>query len=101
MYTVGVKRNFVLDNQHFEWDAVKAYSNEAKHGVGFEEACEALLDPFAVTVDATDGGAEPRVAAIGFSHRLLFVVHVERAGDVVRIISARKADKMERAIYEN
>ena len=42
-----------LRGQSFEWDAEKAASNFAKHGVAFPEACEVFFDPFFHLVDAT------------------------------------------------
>ena len=38
----------------FEWDNKKAASNIIKHGISFEQACDAFFDPFCRTVDATD-----------------------------------------------
>jgi uncharacterized DUF497 family protein len=69
-----------LRGQSFEWDAEKAASNFAKHGVAFPEACEVFFDPFFHLVDAT-AGEEVREAAIGYTEnaRLLFVVHLMRA----------------------
>jgi uncharacterized DUF497 family protein len=85
----------------FEWDDAKAAANLRKHGVSFDEAAEVFLDPYAVEdYDPEHSGDEPRFFIIGPSScRLLYVVYAERAGDVVRIISARKADKRERKIY--
>jgi uncharacterized DUF497 family protein len=83
----------------FEWDAEKAEENLTKHGVSFEEAATALVDPRAVFLSDESGGEE-RFVAIGMSEqaRVLFVVHVER-GARDRIISARAATTAEEAIY--
>src|SRR5258708_37652847 len=62
----------------FEWDDAKAASNLAKHGVAFDEAVTALVDPYAVYVgDSANPGC---FIAIGMSvaARVLCVVHVER-----------------------
>ena len=78
----------------FEWDAEKAASNLAKHGVTFEEATTVFLDPdFLLTADAH---SPERFLALGFSSsaRLLLVVHVERS-ERVRIISARATTRNE------
>jgi hypothetical protein len=85
-----------------EWDERKATANAHKHRVTFEEAVTALLDSRAVTFfdDATTD--EDREITIGTSvkNRVLLVVHTERAGGSLRIISARRATKKERESYE-
>lgn len=83
----------------FEWDSDKAASNLVKHGVSFPEAATVFADPFAVYLD--DGSGVGRMVVIGTSlrERVLFVVHVER-GQRDRIISARRATREERAVYE-
>jgi len=87
----------------FEWDTQKAKSNIEKHGVFFEEASTVFRNTLSLTIDdplhSTD---EVRMVQIGISHkdRFLVVVHTER-GDNIRIISARKATKNERANYES
>jgi uncharacterized protein len=93
---------FLLHGQHFVWDSEKASSNLAKHGVRFEAACEVFFDPFVRLEDATDG-EEPRDAAVGLTEdwTLLFVVHILREGDSIRIISARPATAQERRAYED
>src|SRR6266702_3385734 len=67
----------------------------------FREACEVFFDPFFHLVDAT-AGEEVREAAIGYTEnaRLLFVVHLMRAEETIRIISARPATAEERKFYE-
>ena len=86
----------------FEWDLVKAKSNLKKHGVTFEEARSVFYDDLAIQFD--DGESEEeRFILLGMSNltRLLVVVHCERgkSGDVLRIISARKATKSEQDYY--
>ena len=83
------------------WDPEKARTNLTKHGVSFEEAASALVDPFALEVpDLVD---TERTIVIGMSARtrVLFVVTLvfETLG-VVRIISARKASPGQRKKYE-
>jgi len=86
----------------FEWNAAKAASNLAKHGVGFEEAATVFGDPLSVTIfDPAHSQSEDRFIILGCSHldKLLVVVHTER-GDNIRIISARLASRRERNCYE-
>jgi uncharacterized DUF497 family protein len=85
-----------------EWDPRKAGSNLRKHGVSFEEAATALSDPMAATGHDPDHSAyEERFVTFGVSQagRLLVVAHTEEK-DTIRIISARKANKGERELYE-
>lgn len=94
--------HFVLGGQRFRWDAQKASSNLAKHGVRFEQACEVLFDPFVQFADASFEN-ETRDAAIGLAEdwSLLFVVHLTKEGEFIRIISARPATRAERNRYED
>ncbi|HZU99294.1 MAG TPA: BrnT family toxin [Planctomycetota bacterium] len=93
---------YELEGQRFEWDSAKADSNLTKHGISFERACEVFFDPFFVIVDVGDED-EAREAAIGLTEEwnLLFVVHVVRGEDAIRIISARTATAAERKEYED
>ena len=86
----------------FEWDDQKAIANLKKHGVSFGEATEVFYDPNALEdYDAEHSTEEARFFIIGLSNRrLLYVIYAERIGDVIRIISARKADQTEQQIYE-
>lgn len=92
---------FLCHEQYFVWDADKARKNLAKHGVSFEQASTAFFDPFAVLVDATSGD-EQREAIIGLTEEMdaLYVVHILRQDDVIRIISARPATRQERSEHE-
>ena len=87
----------------FEWDTAKANSNKKKHGVSFEEAQSVFYDEFAVQFfDEENSGTEDRFLMLGFSDeaRLLIVCHCERNhGNTIRIISARKATKIESKYY--
>ena len=85
-----------------EWDPRKAKSNIKKHGVSFEEAATALSDPMAATgVDPDHSISEERYITFGISEkgRLVVVSHTEK-DEAIRIISARKASKGERGLYE-
>ena len=73
-----------------------------KHGVPFEEAASVFSDPLACTFGDPDHSVgEQRLLTFGVSQsgRLLAIVHAER-GRGIRIISARKATRHERGIYE-
>lgn len=91
-----------LRGQTFGWDSEKAAINVRKHNVTFQEACEIFFDPFFSLVDST-AEDEAREGAIGYSERsrLLFVVHVVRQEETIRIISARPATTEERKLYEH
>ena len=87
----------------FEWDSAKARANTRKHGVSFDEAMSVFYDEFAVQFfDDGHSSDEDRFLLLGMSTgaRLLLVCHCEReTGNVIRIISARKATKRESAFY--
>lgn len=90
----------------FEWDPAKAEGNLKKHGVAFEDAVRVFADPSHISeVERIEGG-EHRWQTIGAVDgiRLLLVVHAWRDEDgieIIRIISARKAERHERRRYEN
>ena len=85
----------------FTWDPAKDTENVRKHGVRFEEAMTVFTNfPLEVFHDPEHSQEEDRYIAAGFSDRAraLLVVHCEnKLGTVVRIISARKATRRERA----
>ena len=87
----------------FEWDRAKASANLKKHEVSFEEAQTIFYDDFAVQfLDDEHSSEEDRFLMLGMSSeaRLLLVCHCERSGgDVIRIISARKATTQESKFY--
>jgi uncharacterized DUF497 family protein len=87
----------------FVWDPAKASLNLRKHGVSFDEAQSVFYDEFAMQFfDEAHSETEERFIMLGMSQaaRLLVVVHCERrSGEVVRIISARKATRSEAEHY--
>jgi uncharacterized DUF497 family protein len=87
----------------FERNSRKASENKRKHGVSFDEAKSAFLDENARLIPDTENSEdEDRFVLLGLSIqlRLLLVCHCYRVDDnVIRIISARKADKSERRQY--
>jgi uncharacterized DUF497 family protein len=88
----------------FEWDPTKAESNLKKHQVSFDEAKSVFYDDFAVQFfDEEHSTDEERFLMLGLSAgaKLLIVCHCERHdGQVIRIISARKATRRESAFYQ-
>ena len=86
----------------FEWNEAKAAVNLKIHGVSFDEAIEVFFDPNAVEgFDIEHSKNENRFYIIGFSsRRLLYVIYAERDGDVIRLISARKAEQKKQKEYE-
>ncbi len=87
----------------FEWDPVKSEANLKKHGISFHEASTVFGDPLALTfIDPDHSVGEQRFLTFGLSRmgQLLVVVHTERS-KTTRIISARRATKQERKIYED
>jgi uncharacterized protein len=84
----------------FEWDESKARANLRKHGVDFADAATMFDDHRAVTV-APDDPKEERYVTIGMDAlgRVLVVAYTIR-DEHIRIISARRATKRERAGYE-
>jgi len=88
----------------FDWDPRKDATNRRKHGVSFQEAVSVFVDEHALWIpDPGHSRDEERFVLLGISARLrtLVVCHCLRdRGDVIRIISARKANRMERAQYQ-
>jgi hypothetical protein len=88
----------------FEWDPAKNAENKHKHGVSFEEAQAVFYDDWGILIDDEhEPGREERFVLIGMSAtlRVLVVSHCYRARDqVIRRISARRADRSERKDYE-
>jgi uncharacterized DUF497 family protein len=88
----------------FEWDPPKAEANIKKHKISFDEAKSVFYDEFAIQFfDEEHSSNEERFLMLGMSSgaKLLIVCHCERQyGEVIRIISARKATKRESAFYQ-
>jgi uncharacterized DUF497 family protein len=91
----------MVREQQYEWDPAKAVANLRKHGISFEDAVSAFDDVNAIF--ATDYVDPARTLLIAFAvvgNRLLAIIFIEIALDVLRIISARPATKAERKRYE-
>ncbi len=87
----------------FEWEEEKAQSNIKKHHISFDEAQSVFYDDFALQFfDEEHSVSEARFLILGRSceSNLLMICHCEREeGNVIRIISARKATKNESQYY--
>ena len=84
----------------FEWDKSKNQSNRAKHGIDFNDAKTVFDSIRATSVDTRHDYGEVRKISVGkIDEDVCVVVYTERE-DVVRIISARKANQRERRRYD-
>ena len=86
---------------HFEWDEAKRKTNIAKHGIDFIDVPEMFGSLMLVGTDSRKDYGEPRKIGFGFIRgRLMAVAFTERAPNLIRIISARKANTREEASYQ-
>jgi len=87
----------------FEWDKKKEKANIKKHGISFEDARTAFYDEYAIQYfDPDHSNEEDRFILLGTNHKLntLVVCHCFKEKEIlIRIISARKADKDEIEAY--
>jgi uncharacterized protein len=88
----------------FAWDEAKAEGNKRKHGINFDDAIEVFYDPYAVVEQDRVVGSEARWQTIGLVGEAAIVlvahtVHEHGQEEVIRIISARLADRKERRRY--
>ena len=89
-----------MNSLKFEWDKSKNISNQKKHGISFEEAKTVFSDELARLIPDPDSSiGEERFILMGISSQAK-LCHCERNSNTIRIISARKADKLERKQYE-
>ncbi len=86
----------------FVWDPVKAESNFTDHDIRFSEAVTVFEDDFALTREDPDSDEEQRFVSLGLSSfaNLLVVVYAYREPNIIRIISAWKANRPQRLRYE-
>ena len=85
----------------FEWSEAKNRANIRKHGIDFADAIDIFNHPYMSAHDDREDYGEERWLAIGWMKALVgVVVYTERRGDVIRVISARKATKREVGHYE-
>jgi uncharacterized DUF497 family protein len=88
---------------HFEWDEAKAQQNAKKHRVPFEKAQEVFDDPRAVPFEDLEHSSheQTRYVVIGMSSIGLLFVSFAYGGEVIRLISARRAEKWMVKVYED
>ena len=85
---------------HFEWDEAKNQANIRKHGIDFNDVPDIFQHPMLALRDDREDYGEDRWISIGRIKSLMgVVVYAERRGDMIRIISARKATKQEAKHY--
>jgi len=95
--------------RYFEWDDKKAASNLRKHGIAFDDAVQVFKDPLcASAVERIENGQE-RWQTVGLfkgevlltvAHTLIIEAGSNETAEVIRIISARRATRVERKCYE-
>lgn len=87
---------------NYEWDAGKNVANQMKHGISFEEALLIFDGDVLTGVDTRRDDGETRKISIGAIQDLIVivVVHTDRNG-LIRIISARLANRKERQKYHD
>jgi uncharacterized DUF497 family protein len=85
-----------------QWDPRKAEANLRTHGVSFSEAVTVLEDDRALTREDPAASEEQRFVTLGLSNagNLLVVVYTYRDPDVIRVISAWKANQRQKEVYE-
>jgi uncharacterized DUF497 family protein len=86
----------------FVWDEQKNQLNKRKHRVSFETAVLVFDDPYHLTRQDREVEGEPRwqtIEVVSGVHMLLVAHTVNEDGEVMRIISARKATCRERSTY--
>lgn len=85
----------------FEWDEVKNLENIRKHEIDFADVPEMFEAPMLIELDDRFDYGEDRWLGIGFlGNGVAVVVWTERQNDVIRIISARRANRYERQRLE-
>jgi hypothetical protein len=90
------------DAVEYIWDPLKAAVSLRKHKVHFADAALSLEDPRAWVIADPDATDEERFICLGAdpAGQGLVMVFTQR-GTVVRVISSRKASRVERHIYES
>lgn len=86
-----------MEELKFTWDERKRQTNIKKHGIDFADVTGIFYDDETIIIEDPEHYDEQRYIALGIDakSRVVVVVHVYREEDVIRIISARKADPTE------
>ena len=85
----------------FEWDEAKRSANTAKHGIDFADVPEMFDGLMLVSPDERKNYGEIRLIGFGFiGGRLVKLVFTRRKPEIIRIISARKANDREKAYFK-
>ena len=92
-----------MNDLEFEWDELKNSKNIKKHGISFEEAATVFYDEDAIVFDDPDHSIEENrflIIGVSLTDKLCIVSHCYRESDgIIRIISARRAQKKEKEFY--
>jgi hypothetical protein len=84
----------------FEWGPAKAKANLKKHGVSFTAAAWVFEDTHRVEwLDSREDYGEERFVTVGEVNAELLSVAYTIRGELIRIISARRASRKEREQY--
>ena len=90
----------VSDDGRFEWDSEKDEANFRKHGFHFAEILEVFDDPyFLVRYDAAHSLQEDRYTGLGCIRGVLVIITTFTERERIRIVSARRADKGDKEVY--
>jgi uncharacterized protein len=85
----------------FEWDDAKSDQNLRQRGFGFDYATCVFDGPTIETVDDRRAYGEIRIRAIGqVDENVLVVIYTDR-NKICRIVSARKANRRERQLWQS
>jgi uncharacterized protein len=85
----------------FEWDPAKSEATEHQRGINFDRAAEIFTGRMIQWADSRNDYGEQRFRAIGESAGELLHVVYTRRGEVIRLISARRANRKERARWHS
>jgi len=85
----------------FEWDPAKSAATERRRGIGFDRAAEIFTGRMIQWTDDRKDYGEQRVRAVGESAGELLHVVYTRRGEVIRVISARRANRREREQWQS
>jgi uncharacterized DUF497 family protein len=83
----------------FEWDENKRRSNKEKHGIDFETATQLWNDNYRIKIQTLFPGENRSILIARLERKLWAAIFTER-GDVIRIISVRRARNKEAKLYE-